>query len=415
MGERETVGHISDPGKAARAEAGLPVVPSFDGFRAFAILGVVFLHLFQTSGLVTSDHELVSRLVWGSFGRAVEVLFIVSGFVVFLPTVSRDGKFGSVVAFAIRRGARLLPAYWLILLISLVLIAAINPVSPVIQSSHIGFPSVFDIVVNFLGAAVPMGMFIPGIATGFGLDPPVWTLSVEIGFYIVLPLVAVAFCRWPKIGLSVAALITIGWTLAFEHVAEIANAVHYEPGFEELFRIRVASGLQLPVWAYSFGIGMAGSIAWVRARRRWDREKIERVTKPLAIGAFLVAGVTAWHMSANLDLTRDSLLFSMIFTTAIAVFMVSLALAPPRMQTLFAADPIRKLGDISYGIYLSHIVLISVLLTEFDLPRSGNLWSLVVWTFVVIPISALYGYLSARFLEQPIRRWARKFGRRGEA
>ena len=27
-------GHIDDPGKSARAEAGLPVVPSFDGFRA---------------------------------------------------------------------------------------------------------------------------------------------------------------------------------------------------------------------------------------------------------------------------------------------------------------------------------------------------------------------------------------------
>ena len=142
---------------------------------------------------MTSDHELISRLVWGSFGRAVEILFIVSGFVVFLPTVARGGNFGSIGSFAVRRGARLLPAYWLILLISIVLIAAINPVSPVIEGSQIGFPPFRDIAVNFFGAAVPLGMFIPGIATGFGIDPPVWTLSVELGFYIVLPLVAVAF------------------------------------------------------------------------------------------------------------------------------------------------------------------------------------------------------------------------------
>ena len=306
----------------------------------------------------------------------------------------------------------MLPAYWLILLISIVLIAAINPVSPVIEGSQIGFPPFRDIAVNFFGAAVPLGMFIPGIATGFGIDPPVWTLSVELGFYIVLPLVAVAFFRWPRIGLLTAALITIGWTLAFENLGDIANAVHFDPGVKELFRIRVASELQLPVWAYSFGVGMAGAVAWVRIRERWDRERIGRVAVPLAIGALLVAAATAWHLSSTLGLTRSSLLFSMVFTTAIALFMVAISLAPVRMQAPFAADHVRNLGDISYGVYLSHIVLISVLLTEFDLPRNGTLWSLAVWTLVVVPASVLYGYLSARFLEQPIRRWARKYGRR---
>ena len=34
-----------------------------------------------------------------------------------------------------------------------------------------------------------------------------------------------------------------------------------------------------------------------------------------------------------------------------------------------------------------------------------------VLTALVVPASVLYGYLSARFLEQPIRRWARRYGR----
>jgi hypothetical protein len=36
-------------------------------------------------------------------------------------------------------------------------------------------------------------------------------------------------------------------------------------------------------------------------------------------------------------------------------------------------------------------------------------------TAIVVPTAILYGYLSARFLEQPIRRWARKYGRRDDA
>ena len=51
----------------------------------------------------------------------------------------------------------------------------------------------------------------------------------------------------------------------------------------------------------------------------------------------------------------------------------------------------------------------------FDLPDDGSIGSLATWLAVVVPAAVLYGYLSARFLEQPIRRWARRFGNRREA
>src|SRR3954453_7448865 len=36
---------FSDPGKDERAAEGVPVVPAFDGYRAFAILGIVLFHV----------------------------------------------------------------------------------------------------------------------------------------------------------------------------------------------------------------------------------------------------------------------------------------------------------------------------------------------------------------------------------
>ena len=116
----QEVPQMEDPGKEFRSSSGLPIVPAFDGFRAFAIMGVVLLHLI-TIEQYAAGSSFDAALVWGFLGRAVEVLFVVSGFVVFLPTVARGGEFGPVGPYALRRAARLAPAYWLALAITIVL------------------------------------------------------------------------------------------------------------------------------------------------------------------------------------------------------------------------------------------------------------------------------------------------------
>ena len=58
------------------------------------------------------------------------------------------------------------------------------------------------------------------------------------------------------------------------------------------------------------------------------------------------------------------------------------------------------------------MVLAFYLGSLISMPRSGSAGALLVWILAVVPASVLYGYLSARYVEQPIRRWARRFGRR---
>ncbi len=96
-----------DPGKEDRAERGLPIIPALDGFRATAIFAIVLLHLLAVFVNPTGDAGRI--FTYGPLPNAVDVLFILSGFVVFLPTVARGGDFGPVIPYAIRRGARLLP------------------------------------------------------------------------------------------------------------------------------------------------------------------------------------------------------------------------------------------------------------------------------------------------------------------
>jgi peptidoglycan/LPS O-acetylase OafA/YrhL len=51
----------------------------------------------------------------------------------------------------------------------------------------------------------------------------------------------------------------------------------------------------------------------------------------------------------------------------------------------------------------------------FNVNGDGSLGTFLALTAVVLPLTVLYGYISGRYLEQPIRRWAHRFGRRDQA
>lgn len=52
------------------------------------------MHIVLTAGEVQSgDGGLRATFIWGSFGQLVEVLFVISGFVVYLPTIAPGWRF----------------------------------------------------------------------------------------------------------------------------------------------------------------------------------------------------------------------------------------------------------------------------------------------------------------------------------
>jgi peptidoglycan/LPS O-acetylase OafA/YrhL len=404
--------HITDPGKEARSRAGIPIVPAFDGFRAFAILGVVAIHLIQISGVANTVDDLVGRMIWGSFGRAVEALFIISGFVVYLPTAARNGEFGSFIPYAIRRGARLLPAYWLIVFLSVLLLATFALSSPVLRDQTLAVPGLGNVLLNLTTLAVPASMFSSDVSVGLGIDPPLWTLSSELVFYLVLPLVAVFFFKRPVLALLVSAFLTLAWMIAFDNVQSLASDLGLDPGAGEELRLGFASEQQFPAWAFSFALGMCGALAWVRLNRsERSRQTIESRAGLAMVASLGITIVAALILGGDGAFTREKVIWSMVFSAALAVFMVSMSLCRPAWQRPFTGEKVRQLGDISYGIYLSHYVFITVAVSAFTLPAGGTIGDFLLLALIVLPPTLLYGYLSARFLEQPIRRWARKYGR----
>jgi peptidoglycan/LPS O-acetylase OafA/YrhL len=355
-------------------------------------------------------------LSWGILPRSLDVLFIVSGFVIYLPTVVRDGDFGRVSSFALRRAARLFPAYYVTLLIALLLLGVV--------ASSPGFPGAGSITDHLLVLQTPTLLFIDNFELGFGVVPPVWTLSVEIGFYVLLPLVAVWYFRHPLAGLVAAALVVVAWRELADHIDAAVNIFGVDMSSHAANRFDTFHANQFPSWTLALATGMTGAWAYVRLRDRFPRERLEK----LAIWGTAVAGlVLAFEIylagrGAVHDVfpfeglfARESLVVTLGYPLALGAVMVGFTLIPQKSQWPCAAPAIRWIGDISYAIYLIHFAVIFFAIHEFSLPGDGSVPAVLAWCALVYPVSIAYAYLSARFLERPVRRWAHRFGRRAQA
>jgi peptidoglycan/LPS O-acetylase OafA/YrhL len=393
------------------------VVAGFDGFRAIGVIGVVFSHILLVSGvLFRLPDTAFGTLTAGLIPRTpLTALFIVSGFVIYLPTVARDGDFGRVSAFAVRRGARILPAYWVVLVIALILLAVVP--------STTGLPSVGSIATHLTFLQTPALLFQPDYQLGFGVVPPVWTLSVEMAFYIVLPFVAVSYYRRPFVGLLIAAAVVVLWRLGATHADGIASAFGLHISEAANTRIDTYYASQFPTWAFSIAAGMTAAWCYVKLRDRWAPEVLTRraaATAAVAVLALVGLAFLGGHevlsnrATFNAEFARQSLVVTLGIPLSLAALFVAVTLLPSRVQRPVANAPLRWTADISYGIYLIHFAVIWFALREFSLPHDGSFWAVVAWCALVFPISFGYAYLSARFLERPVRRWAHRYGRRAQ-
>lgn len=408
---------VSDPGKEWRRGHRIPVIPSFDGYRAYAIIFVCLFHIFQASGAFgAAGRSALGLVYWGILPRSLDVLFIVSGFVIYLPTVVREGDFGRVSAFAIRRAARLVPAYYVTLLISLLLLAVVP--------SPYKIPDAGTITAHFLVLQTPALFLVNNFRLGFGVVPPVWTLSVEVGFYVVLPLVAVWYFRHPLVGLISAAGIVVIWRELAKHADTVAHLFGADLTPDAAHRILTFHANQFPSWTLALATGMTGAWAYVRLRDRFPRKQLEKlaIRGTLVAGLLLVLEIYLAGQGAVHDVfpfeglfARESYLVTLGYPLALGAVLLGFALLPERAQWPCATPAIRWIGDISYAVYLIHFAVIWFALREFSLLSDGSFLAVLEWCAIVYPVSILYAYVSARLLERPVRRWAHQFGRRAQA
>lgn len=364
----------------ARRAAGI------DGLRAVAALSVLVYHAWlytlptvdagsTRTGLDYALHELRLGLV---------LFFVLSGFLLYGPWV-RSALEGStrprVGAYLTRRAARIVPAYYLAILGSIALLW------PIGDSPGVRLPPAEDL---WLFAVFGQNL---KESTLLRLDPPMWTLAVEVAFYLTLPLlgwIAVTMAR--RGGRALQCVVP----LAFGALGLTWNYVLAD---ERQLNLSLLSK-QLPAMAPYFALGM---LAAVLVHGRSPSRRVVRLTVTLGCAAVLVDAALAIDEATRgsgalwLRIWRDDLA-ALGFAGILAV--VATAQRPLR---LLGHRSMAAIGRISYGIYLWHVPLLLVLRANGLLPLG---W--LSATLVVLPPTLLVAAASWRWVERPVQDMARR-------
>ncbi|MFC9893473.1 acyltransferase family protein [Nocardia sp. NPDC127579] len=359
-------------------------VPALEGMRGLAALGVLLTHVaFQTGA---SSMPVLGR-VWERFDMAVAVFFALSGFLLWRPHAAAARGLGTAPAtgyYFRHRAARILPAYWAVVIAVLLLL-----------------PSAADSAgwrVWFSNLAL-LQVFIPLTLTD-GLTQ-MWSLSVEVAFYLVLPLLALCLARLRgdaarrRVPVLIgAALLCLGWNFIPVPTPDAIHADNWLPAYLPWF----AGGMVL---AELVDIRLtAGPARWVRVLGN------QALMWAIALVAFLFSTT---DLGGPAGLTRAEP-WQYAVKMALGMIIGFALLAPlvvgERRHRWLESRVAATVGRWSYGIFLWHLAVLSIVFPVFGiLPFSGDFaWVLLLTVALTLPVAAA----SYALIEEPARRFARR-------
>jgi peptidoglycan/LPS O-acetylase OafA/YrhL len=359
-----------------------PRLDALDGLRGLAALGVLVLHTWMFSyGDAHKPAKGFLDLLFGELRLGVQLFFVLSGFLIFRPFVAAalDRTSGPrLTRYAIRRCSRILPAYWAALIGSFLLLR------------HLDHPMQIDVI--------QLPVFLLFLQNHFQetikhLDPPMWTLAIEVSFYAALPLAGALALRLGAhrgrllaLTLTVVAGGALSTVLAFEHHWPSTLSTSLLPHLVE------------------FGAGMTAAV--VLHGRTLSRA---RATATLVLGAVLVIANSVWHAKGLGAQSTRSLVGDAPGIAGIALVLGALVASPIR-ATALSRGPARWLGTISYGVYLIHFPTIVFLRETGRWPDTLTKELLAVMA-ITLPAATLSWFL----VERPAVRWAQRITSRGRA
>ncbi len=347
---------------AARSRFG-----SLDGLRCLCILAVIWHHSPWWTGIAGRPRLLERGFV------GVDFFFVLSGFLIttlLLREAGRKGRF-SLAGFYWRRALRILPVYYFVVTFVAAYLYFVSGRAEILPL----LPYYYAFLSNFLVEQIP-------------LLSPTWSLAVEEQYYLIWPLALLILPR--RLVLPVLALV-IG-----ANVLGAIGVFGLSPATLGPLRFSLPSATYAPILigsalALLLDRGPVFAALWPVLGRRG--------AAPLAFAAILVL----------LQSLPDDLrgLPNLVLHLAMAVALAALVM---REDHMLAAPlrwrPIARIGEISYGIYLYHLLALHA--AGLVLERLG-LASGPVVLVAYLALSILIAEISDRTLES----FFRKFRNRG--
>jgi len=342
------------------------------------------------------------------FWLGVPLFFILSGFLLYRPfahAVIHEGPRPSMVRYARHRVLRIVPAYWIVLTVTIFQFPTFYDFYPVVigVAAVCLWAAVFARRPGPLYYAAAAGttcfavyrlsessfhavtwpavanytlVYIPFAAPHTGVVGPAWSLCIEISFYCFLPVLAIVAGRYAsravtpearagRLALGLAPMLPLG--IAFMWIT--------------------AAGTQrvsLPGYIDEFAVGMLLAIAV----ERWPAVSI-RTSRAMLLAAVAVA------VAANVQ-TRlgphdpygngSGLIFPRLMVISFALMLASVLMRDGQtiLGRALSSRVLVAAGTVSYGIYLWHFLLIERLsATQLWWTEGTNLALVLALTLVV--------------------------------
>jgi len=353
---------------------------SLDGLRGIAALSVFTFHgwLYTMPKPIATDRSSFGDYAAHELRLGLVLFFVLSGFLLSRPwfAAALDGRRRPDLRRFVRtRVARIAPAYYVALLGSIVLLWGLSGTPGVRLPPVDAVPLFFVFAQNFSPTSV------------MKLNPPMWSLAVEVMFYALLPLIGWLAVRLPRRrryqALIPLALLVLGVTY---------NWVIAGLGLGMTFSKTLAA--MAPYFA-------AGMLAALAMHGRTIRPATGRGL--IAGGVVLVladATVKAVAPAQGVDATAYfSTIRDLPSALGFALIIGALAVAP--RGRVVGGRVLAAMGTISYGFYLWHVPVLMFLRGHGLLPLDPALGTLVALA-PALAIAALSWFV----LERPIIAWA---------
>jgi peptidoglycan/LPS O-acetylase OafA/YrhL len=338
--------------------------PQLDGLRAIAVVLVLMNHM--TDLVLPSPLEYLCSLGW----IGVDLFFVLSGFLITTILLTYKPGLRSFAVFLVRRALRIWPLYYVVLLFAYFTVR------------H----EAGGAEVNWLQHVLFLQNFAPEfVARSVG---PTWSLCIEEHFYLVWPLFVFLIPR--------RTLIWLLPTVFFISPLIRLWGLNYHFTFKQLY---TETQFHLDGLTAGSFVAILGSCYPIR---RHMARFTACACLVIGAGSALLGYRNGWDATEGHNVVFGFTSVAVAFAGLLIFLLYGEAAVLGRALSF---GPVRYIGRISYGIYLLHAGLFSLLARFVQSGILGNVAQ--SWIFAIplrIGLAIGVAALSFRFFESPLLR-----------
>ncbi len=382
-----------------------------EGLRALAAWSIVVFHVWVFSSPAVFHWNLGPLTAFVSpLQSGVTLFFVLSGFLLYRPIAAAlldatDGP--SVWRYLRNRALRILPAYWVILLGAVFVLGSASLGAPGqgVAAGSLAHPKTLVLDLFLVQTYVPDGIW-SGIL-------PTWSLTIEVAFYVCLPLLGLAAATFARgraqsrrrIG---AAFAPVLFMFLLGLVGKTLVAVFTE-GPQRATTSDWHGVLDRSILTHAdlFGFGMGAALVLLL----WERGLGERLklvlwtglARPLAYVGLPTIFLGYYLMPAYVYDAAVALLVSILLVRLLGAS-ERLETTTSRLRLFLAGRWTVAAGRRSYSVFLWNYPLLVFLSTRHVLAGGNGAGAFLLNLAIAVPTIAILSALTYRFVEAPALR-----------